>query len=660
MTASSASLPFSAVVGQDDAKLALILCAVDAGIGGVLLRGDKGSAKTTLARGLADLLPGGAPFVELPVGATEDRLVGTLDIVSALTGGDVRFSPGLLAGAHGGVLYVDEINLLPDHLVDVLLDVAASGVNRVERDGISHVHPAKFVLVGSMNPEEGELRPQLLDRFGLAVDVKTPTGPGMRALALSRRLAFDSDPEVVLGSHRSAQEDLASRLGVARPARMPSDMLNRVAALCEAVGAQGLRADLAICRAAAALAGWEGRRSVSAADVKRVAPLALGHRAHHDPLSGPSYAQEEIDKALDEHVGDDGTGRADPSGAGPADPEPSGGLPGPGGGEPDDGSGSHGPSSGEPDDGSGSQSTLPYGAEGSLNVDLAKALGQAAGQRLERGMRSSAGRRGPAPAAQGRLIGDRRPEGPVQSVAVVATVRAAASRKAGAPDGEAAVPVGALGKGRLVEASDVREAVRQHRRAHLIVLAVDASGSMGAPRRVEAARAAVLSLLRDAYQRRDRVAMVSFRGQSAEVLLAPTGSVEVAKARLAVIATGGRTPLGEGIRAALVTATSRVSGGDYSPLMVFVTDGRATAAAGDADPWSDAMEAAAAVAIAKVPSLVVDVEAVDSRGGSARLGLASVLAQRMGSSYVALDALSPEALAGLVRSAAGVAACAAS
>jgi magnesium chelatase subunit D len=658
VTPSNSSLPFSAVVGQDDAKLALILCALDAGIGGVLLRGDKGSAKTTLARGLADLLPGGAPFVELPVGATEDRLVGTLDIASALTGGEVRFSPGLLSSAHGGVLYVDEVNLLPDHLVDVLLDVAASGVNRVERDGVSHVHPAKFVLVGSMNPEEGELRPQLLDRFGLAVDVKTPAGPGMRAMALSRRLAFDANPEALLGSHRAAQEDLAARLAAARPARLEGDTLNRVAALCEAVGAQGLRADLAICRAAAALAGWEGRTKVSYGDVKRVAPLALAHRAHHDPLSDPSYAQEEIDKALDEHLGHDGTGQADPSGGGadpsgggPAEPGPSGGLPESGRARPD-------PTGPEQDGDTGSQVTLSGGTESPLSADLARALRQAAGQRLERGSRSPAGRRGPAPAARGRLVGDRSPDGPVKSVAVVATVRAAASRRAGAPDAAAPGPGGPAGTGRLVEPSDVREAVREHRRAHLIVVAVDASGSMGAPRRVEAARAAVLSLLRDAYQRRDRVAMVGFRGHSAEVLLAPTGSVEVAKARLSVIATGGRTPLGEGIRVALSTATSRGAGGDYSPLMVLVTDGRATSAAGDADPWSDAIAAAATVAVSKVPSLVLDVEAVDARVGSTRLGLAPVLAQRMGASYVALESLSPKALAGLVRSAAGVAACA--
>jgi Mg-chelatase subunit ChlI len=210
----TSAFPFGAVVGQADAKLALLLNAIDPRIGGVLLRGHKGSAKSTLARALAALLPGDAPFVELPVGATEDRVVGSLDVTVALTGGEVRLLPGLLAAADGGVLYVDEVNLLPDHLVDVLLDVAASGVNRVEREGVSASHPSRFVLIGSMNPEEGELRPQLLDRFGLAVDVVALTDPMARADAVARRLAFDGWPRRALG--RSPPTCLRSSPGCAR------------------------------------------------------------------------------------------------------------------------------------------------------------------------------------------------------------------------------------------------------------------------------------------------------------------------------------------------------------------------------------------------------------------------------------------------------------
>ncbi len=623
-------LPFSAVVGQEDAKLALLLCAVDPGIGGVLLRGDKGSAKTTLARGFAALLAGDARFVELPVGATEDRLLGTLDIASALVGGEVRFSPGLLAEAHGGVLYVDEINLLADHLVDALLDVAASGVNRVERDGISHVHPARFVLVGSMNPEEGELRPQLLDRFGLSVEVRTPLDRAERVEALTRRLAFDADPEGIEDAYHREEVELAARLAAARPARLRSDIVEAIAALCASLGAQGLRADLALCRASAALAGLEGRAEVEGGDVARVSAFALAHRAHQDPLANPSYARDGIDSAVREHLGS--LERSDESSGEDQVEESEASGTGDGGGDEDGGG----------DGGGGARPRDPAEGLEMRRPDLEQALAAASGSRNARLAASAAGRRGPAPATRGRIVSDRRPQGPVQSVAVVATVRTAVARRASVD-----------GVGPLVEESDVREAVRETRRAHLIVFAVDASGSMGAPTRVEAAKSAVLSLLRDAYERRDRVAMVSFRGEGAEVLLAPTGSVEVARARLASIGTGGRTPLGEGIRAALAVATARRSGAEYAPLLVVVTDGRATFSARGTDPWNDAEAAAAQVASAGVPSIVVDVEDVEGHTSKVRLGLAPRLAQRMGAACVAIDAMSADALVAVVKGARG-------
>ncbi|HET9608851.1 MAG TPA: ATP-binding protein, partial [Acidimicrobiales bacterium] len=293
---SQARFPFSAVVGQAEARLALILAAVDPGIGGVLLRGDKGSAKSTLARGLAGLLPGGAPFVELPLGATEDRVLGTLDIKAALTDGETVFRPGLLAAAHGGVLYVDEVNLLPDHLVDVLLDVAASGVNQVERDGVSHSHPARFVLVGSMNPEEGELRPQLLDRFGLSVQITSPTDPLERAEVVRRRLTHDA------GGHVGASEGdilLRARLAASMPADLPDTVVDFACRLAVSVGAEGLRADLVLCRAAAAYAGWEGRSVATAADVERVASVALGHRRRRRPFDPPTLSDSELERALE-------------------------------------------------------------------------------------------------------------------------------------------------------------------------------------------------------------------------------------------------------------------------------------------------------------------------------------------------------------------------
>jgi magnesium chelatase subunit D len=602
----SPQLPFTAVLGQDEAKLALILAACDRTLGGVLLRGEKGSAKTTLARGLARLLPGDAPFVELPLGAGEDRVVGSLDLSSALAGGQVLFEPGLLAAADGGVLYVDEINLLADHLVDVLLDAAATGVNRVERDGVSHSHPSRFVLVGSMNPEEGELRPQLLDRFGLAVEVRGPADPARRADALRRRLDFDRDPAGVAARFEGEEADLARRLASARPAALPDRLVEAVAALCATAGAEGLRADLSICRAAAALAGWEGRAEATVDDARRVAPLALAHRARRDPFD-PVGDGADLADALERHLpagGDGGDGGEGGAGGGARD----GGEGGAGG------DGPAGPVVAEP----GPAATLPT----SLGTRPAPvATPPAAGT----------GRRRAGPGPRGRLIGDRAPDGPVTSLAVAATARRAAARHRSQPAGAA------------VEAADLRQSVHRHPEARLVVVAVDASGSMNAPRRMEAAKGVVLGLLRDAYQRRDLVALVSFRGEGAEVLLRPTSSVEVARARLAALESGGHTPLAAGLRVAHDVIRSRPGGG-HRPFLVVITDGRATAPAGGPDPLDAAYREAERLRRAGTASLVVDVE-----GRRGRLGLAGRLAGVLGAETVALDDLDPEAVAEAVR-----------
>lgn len=314
--------PFSALVGQDEMKLALQIVAVDPGVGGVLILGHRGTGKSTAVRALPALLPSmkvvvdcrygcdpaadGArcedcrrrrnppvadapvPVVDLPLGATEDRVVGTLDLERALTDGVRAFEPGLLARAHRGFLYVDEVNLLEDHLVDLLLDVAASGENVVEREGISVRHPARFVLVGSGNPEEGELRPQLLDRFGLSVEVVTPTDLQDRIEVLRRRDAYDRDPRG-FGRRWRAQDGRArARLTRAREAlgavEVPDAILERASALCLALGTDGLRGELTLLRAARALAALEGDERVEVAHLRAVAPSSLRHRLRRDPL----------------------------------------------------------------------------------------------------------------------------------------------------------------------------------------------------------------------------------------------------------------------------------------------------------------------------------------------------------------------------------------
>lgn len=282
--------PLAAVVGAHDLKLALCLTAIDPRIGGVLIEGPRGMAKSTLARGLADLL-GEGPFVTLPLGATEERLVGTLDLDAALGQGRAQFSPGVLAKADGGVLYVDEVNLLPDHLVDLLLDVAASGTNRVERDGISHRHSSRFVLIGTMNPEEGELRPQLLDRFGLNVALQGQPLPEARGQIIRRRLDFDSDPQAFCAQWADAQAELRQRCQQARERleqiALDDQALAQITQRCFEAGVDGLRADLVWLRAARAHAAWRSAPGIEAEDIEAVAEFALRHRRHDRPAEQP-------------------------------------------------------------------------------------------------------------------------------------------------------------------------------------------------------------------------------------------------------------------------------------------------------------------------------------------------------------------------------------
>ena len=291
MTDTPAHFPLAAVVAADSLKLALCLTAIDPQIGGVLIEGPRGMAKSTVARGLADLL-GGGPFVTLPLGATEDRLVGTLDLDTALAEARVRFAPGVLAKADGGVLYVDEVNLLADPLVDLLLDVAASGRNRVERDGISHEHPARFVLIGTMNPEEGELRPQLLDRFGLNVVLEGQPEPALRGQIVRRRLAFDADPQAFCAQWALAQQQLRERCGTARARLATIELDDRtlleVNQRCFAAGVDGMRADLVWLRAARAHAAWRGAGQIESTDVDAVEEFALRHRRRHGAPASPS------------------------------------------------------------------------------------------------------------------------------------------------------------------------------------------------------------------------------------------------------------------------------------------------------------------------------------------------------------------------------------
>lgn len=660
----STPFPFTAVVGQDDLRLALLLNAVSPAVGGVLVRGEKGTAKSTAVRALSVLLPavdvvsgcrfscdpGGpdpacpdgpheagayesraARMVELPVGASEDRLVGALDIERALAEGVKAFEPGLLADAHRGILYVDEVNLLHDHLVDLLLDAAAMGASYVEREGVSVRHAAKFLLVGTMNPEEGELRPQLLDRFGLTVEVAASREPDQRVEVVRRRLAYDDDPAGFATRWADEESAVRARIVAAREllpsVRLGDGALRQIAATCAAFEVDGMRADIVMARTAVALAAWAGRTDVLAEDVRQAALLALPHRRRRNPFDAPGLDENKLDETLEE-FGGQGSGSGEDE-----DPDP--GPDGPGGGqapEADDGpqGGDTGarPEAGEGGEpqpsggGAGEQQPVRAGEPFRTKVLSVPGVGEGA-----------AGRRSRARTERGRTTGSRRPQGALTKLHLAATVQAAAPHQRAR---------GRVGRGLVVRRDDLRQATREGREGNLVLFLVDASGSMAARQRMSAVKGAVLSLLLDAYQRRDKVGLVTFRGSAADVALPPTSSVDAAAVRLESLPTGGRTPLAAGLlKAHDVLRVERMRDPARRALVVVVTDGRAT---GGPEPVALAGRAARLFAAEGVASVVVDCES-----GVVRLGLARELAGELGGTAVTLDELRADSIAGLVK-----------
>ena len=654
--------PFTAIVGQERMRLALLLHGVNPALGGVLIRGEKGTAKSTAVRALANLLPGypavqhcpygcdpnddskcddcaercargerlpvairPVPVVELPIGATEDRVLGSLDLETAIQSGERRFEPGLLARANRGILYVDEVNLLGDHLVDVLLDAAAMGRNYVEREGISFSHPASFMLIGTMNPEEGDLRPQLLDRFALVAEVEGLHEPADRAEVVRRRIAFESDPAGFVRAQEPAEDAERQRLARARallPAvRVPDEMLDLIVRVCAEFEVDGMRADLAIYRAAMALAAYDGRGEVGADDVRLAAELALPHRRRRRPFEQAGIDHEQLDRVFDEAAnhnpkrGQDDTTPGDNGGSTPQAND---------GAEPDD-SASPGQ---EPVRAAGRPPTpdrvAAPGASPSLSLPVIR---NQRGRIAETTGRRSETERGRSGANAGiRTSGHDKPE-----LAVAATLRAAA------PHQRARRRPG-MGPGITVRQEDLRQRLRKGRSGALVLFIVDASGSMGARDRMATTKGAVLSLLLDAYRKRDRVGLISFRDNGAELLLPPTNSVDLAERSLRVLPTGGRTPLAIGLALGSATIERALRGSSAShgpaPLLVLVSDGRANNEPGGGDPWQAALSEAGRIRERGWTALVLDPER-----GKAGAGLARTLSSAMGAKYLPLDSI---------------------
>jgi magnesium chelatase subunit D len=607
------SFPFSAVVGQQQLQTALLLCAVDPSMGGVLIRGDKGTAKSTAARALAAILPpidrvagcafnctgpnthctvctgepgvpSPVPFITLPLGATEDRVLGSLDIASALAGGKRVFQPGLLASAHRGILYIDEVNLLADHLVDVLLDVAAMGVNAVQREGLSISHPARITLVGTMNGEEGDLRPQLLDRFALMVEVTAPRDKAVRSEVVRRRIAYEADPAAFTQRWAPQQDALQAQLARAQQllaqVELDDAMLNLISHLCCEFEVASLRADIVMHKAARAIAALDGRLRVTPDDVRTAATLVLPHRRRRKPFEQPGLDQDKLDELMREAA------------APPPAEEQRG-------------------EEGEPEE------QLFAASAAAPAPTLSVASSNAAGMT---GRRSAA-----ANAARGHVV-RAVPNAQPTSLAINATLRSAALREPGQLN---------------VTRDDLHQQVRTGKSANLILFIVDASGSMAAQRRMEAVKGSVLALLTDAYQRRDEVAVIAFRGPKAQLQLAPTRSVDRAEQGLRDLPTGGRTPLPHALQLTLETLATRAKDA-LPPLLVLLTDGKANVALAEGgDTWRETLELAAQLA---VPALVIDTET-----GYLKLGRATLLAQALGAECLTLEQLTSENLVLTIR-----------
>ena len=598
--------PFAALVGQDEMKRALVLNVIEPAIGGALIMGERGTGKSTAVRALAELLPpltcvrGCAyncepetaaqlcadcrvraqtekrlprvhvrvPVVELPLNATEDRVSGTISFERAVREGVKAFEPGLLARANRGFLYIDEVNLLEDHLVDLLLDAAASGRNRVEREGVSVEHPARFVLVGSGNPEEGELRPQLLDRFGLYAEIKTPKDVNERVEIITRHEAFARDSQAFCAQHDAEQTQLRQRIArarrmVARVAVAPA-LLHRIAELCARLQVDGHRGELTITRAARALAAFEGRKSATDADVRRVAMLALQHRLRRDPLE-QTASRARIAQTIEETFGAIETGANKKTGS-RNDVSSEQTVP-----DDDDNMGTRAAkrparfdADGRANDARGSEQTAPPTA-GRITIELNNTNPKLMQSRRATASRRQRGGRAALPARRGRYV--RAVVRPTEELrlALDATLRVAASRRARPRAGQRALSI-------------TKDALRfkecRQRAGTLYIFVVDASGSM-ALNRIGQAKGALAHLLRRSYVNRDRVALISFRERRADLLLRPNRSTALARRLLDALPVGGATPLAAGLlRACELAQQARRHGSERIAVLVF-TDGRA-------------------------------------------------------------------------------------
>lgn len=636
--------PFVAVVGQEQLKKALQIALVNQKAGGLLIGGEKGTAKSTLVRAAKEII-GTQKIVYLPLNATEDMLFGSIDIEYAVSKGERRFLPGILSRATGNILYIDEANLLRQELLTAVLDANASGINQVERDGISFTHSVSYTVIGTMNPEEGVLPGHILDRFGMYVDAQSEKDVVIRTEIIRRSLACGFDIQSFRNSYFNETEKLAAKIALARSIveeiEVSEAMMQLAAQMCAQAFCAGHRAEIYLLEAAKAIAALAERNYVLPKDVEEAAMFVLPHRMRKPPEQQQEEPeqQEETQDDEDQQDSDENDDNDDNSDESPLAPPPLDDNEDDDGNEEDNNDDDQKDEEQEeqnPDNNKDQMAPEEQISDIDKNFRLPKMvldLGK------DRNIRRGSGKRSTTKTdlKQGRYVRAEIPKIKVEDLAFDATIRAAAPFQRMREDNGCALNI---------KSEDLRQKVREKRIGNTFLFAVDASGSMGARERMRAVKGAIFYMLQEAYQKRDRVGMVAFRRQKAEVLLPVTRSVDLAQKCLAEMPTGGKTPLADGLATSLLTlGMLNKKDGELEPVLIVVTDGRANAIEENgSDPVESALKIAEKIRKAKITSVVIDTET-----DFIKLGVAKALAKAMGATYYSLRSLSQEQILRIVR-----------
>ena len=628
--------PFAAIVGQEQAKRAVLAALVNPRAGGLLIGGCKGSAKTLLVRSSSALL-GKQQLINLPLNITEDMLFGSIDIEYAVSKGAKRFAPGLLSRANGNIIYIDEANLLRSELLTAVLDTAASGINCVERDGISYSEQLQFTVIGSMNPEEGTLPSHILDRFGMYVDVQGSKEISERVEIMHRILQFEQNPQSFCNTYAKETNDLKEQLEKAQEllaeVNITEAMMTLAAQMCAQAFCAGHRAEIYLLETARALAALAGRTYILPQDMDDAAQFVLVHR-----MRKPPEQQEEQQENTEQEPEEDNLENQDDESQDNDDDDCQ--LPPPPSNEDEDNGQDDDDDDNEREDEDNPPDENQLAPEERI-ADIDKHfkmpkmlldLGK------NRAIRRGSGKRSTTRTdyKQGRYVRAELPKGKVEDLAFDATIRAAAPMQKLREDNGCALNI---------KSEDMRQKVREKRIGNTFLFAVDASGSMGARERMRAVKGAIFYMLQEAYQKRDRVGMIAFRRQAAELLLPITRSVDMAQKCLAQMPTGGKTPLADGLsKALLILSLLNKRDKEMEPVLILLTDGRANAVAKGDDPIASALKMAEKIREAKITALVIDTES-----GFIKLGLAKKIAAAMGASYYTLQNLSKDDIIHIVK-----------